>query len=44
MVDLSKFTSNKKILNKVETLDYNQVSSQTLSILKLALWKKYYGV
>ena len=44
IVDLSKFTSNKKILNKVETLDYNQVSSQTLSILKLALWKKYYGV
>ena len=44
MVDLSKFTSNKKILNKVETLDYNQVSSQTLSILKLTLWKKYYGV
>ena len=44
MVDLSKFTSNKNILNKVETLDYNQVSSQTLSILKLALWKKYYGV
>ena len=44
MADLSKFTSNKKILNKVETLDYNQVSSQTLSILKLALWKKYYGV
>ena len=44
MIDLSKFTSNKKILNKVETLDYNQVSSQTLSILKLALWKKYYGV
>ena len=44
MVDLSKFTSNKKILNEVVILDYNQVSSQILSILKLALWKKYYEV
>ena len=24
MVDLSKFTSNKKILNKIVILDYNQ--------------------
>ena len=31
MVDLSKFTSNKKILNKVVVLDYNQVCNQTLS-------------
>jgi len=44
MMDLSKFTSNKKILNEVVILDYNQISSQILSILKLALWKKYYEV
>ena len=31
MVDLSKFTSNKKILSGVVIIDYNQVYSQTLS-------------
>jgi len=30
-VDLLKFTSNKKILSKVVTLDYNQFYNQTLS-------------
>ena len=29
MVDLLKFTSNKKILNKVVSLDYNKIFSQT---------------
>ena len=31
MINLSKFTSNKKILSKVVALWYNQVCSQTLS-------------
>jgi len=31
IVDLSKFTSNKKILNDVVALGYNQVCSQILS-------------
>lgn len=35
MVDLSKFTFNKKILSKVVILCYNQFYSQTLSGLKL---------
>ena len=35
MVDLSKFTFNKKILNKVIALNYNQVCNQTLSFFKL---------
>ena len=30
-MDLSKFTSNKKILNKVVALDNNKVCNQTLS-------------
>ena len=30
-VDLSNFTSNKKILNKVVVLDYNKICYQTLS-------------
>ena len=30
-MELSKFTSNKKILNGVVTLDYNQVCYQILS-------------
>ena len=33
MVDLSKFTSDKKILGGVITISYNIVCSQTLSIL-----------
>ena len=35
MVDLSKFTSNKKILNRVVTLVYNQVYCQSLIMLGL---------
>ena len=31
MVDLSKFTFNKKILSEVVALGYNQVCNQTLS-------------
>ena len=31
MVDLSKFTFNKKILSKVVTLNYNQFCSKILS-------------
>ena len=31
IVNLSKFTSNKKILNEVITLSYNQVCCETLS-------------
>ena len=34
MIDLSKLTSNKNILSKVEVLGYNKVCCQTLSILK----------
>jgi len=34
MIDLSKFTSNKKILNKIVVIDYNQVCSQTLFFFK----------
>ena len=30
-VDLSNFTSNKKILNEVVVLDYNKICCQTLS-------------
>ena len=30
IVDLSKFTSNKKILNKIVVIDYKLVSTQTL--------------
>ena len=33
MVDLKKFTSNKKILNEVGVLSYNQVYSQTLFLI-----------
>ena len=32
MVELSKFTSNKKIFSEVVALGYNQVCSQTLSL------------
>ena len=32
MINLSKFTSNKKILSEVVVLGYNQVCSQILSI------------
>ena len=32
MVDLTKFTSNKKILGGVAAISYNIVCSQTLSI------------
>ena len=32
MMDLLKFTSNKKILSEVATISYNQVYSQILSI------------
>ena len=32
MMDLSKFTYNKKILNEVVVLGYNKVCSQILSI------------
>jgi len=32
MVNLSKFKFNKKILNAIVNLDYNQVCSQILSI------------
>ena len=35
MVDLSKFTSNKKILSGFLTLVYNQVCCQTLIILSV---------
>ena len=35
MVDLSKFTSNKKILNGVIGLVYNQVYCQSLLMLDL---------
>ena len=31
MVDLIKFTSNKKIFSKVVVLSYNQIYSKTLS-------------
>ena len=31
MVDLIKFTSNKKIFSKVVVLGYNQICSKTLS-------------
>ena len=31
MVDLIKFTSNKKIFSKVVVLGYNQIYSKTLS-------------
>ena len=45
MVDLSKFTSNKKILNEVVVLDYNQVCSPILSLSKpeiiIQLFKLY---
>ena len=32
MVDLSKFTSNKKILIEIVAIGYNQICSQTLFI------------
>ena len=38
MIDLSKFTFNNKILNKVVTLKYNQVYSQTLFFFILLLF------
>ena len=38
MIDLSKFTFNNKILNKVVTLRYNQVYSQTLFFFILLLF------
>ena len=45
MMDLSKFTSNKKILNEVVVLDYNQVCSPILSLSKpeiiIQLFKVY---
>ena len=45
MMDLSKFTSNKKILNEVVVLDYNQVCSLILSLSKpeiiIQLFKLY---
>ena len=45
MMDLSKFTSNKKILNEVVVLDYNQVCSPILSLSKpeiiIQLFKLY---
>ena len=37
IVDLSKFTFNKKILNRVVTLGYDQVYSQILSKLGIEL-------
>ena len=33
MIDLSKFTYNKKILNKIVVLGYNQVCNQILSLI-----------
>ena len=38
MVDLSKFTFNKKILSGVVVISYNQVCSQTLSQKINTLW------
>ena len=35
MVDLSKFTSNKKILSEIVALGYKQVCNQTLSYIVL---------
>ena len=35
MVDLSKFTFNKKILNEIVSLVYNQVYCQSLIMLDL---------
>ena len=36
MVDLLKFTSNKKILSEIIVIDYNQVCSQTFSLVDIA--------
>jgi len=36
IVDLSKVTPNKKILSKIIVTGYNQVCSQTLSLLDIA--------
>ena len=45
MMDMSKFTSNKKILNGVVVLGYNQVCSPILSLSKpeiiIQLFKVY---
>ena len=38
MVDLSKFISNKKILNEIVALGYNQIYTQTLSICFIDWW------
>lgn len=43
MVDLKKFTSNKKILNEVGVLNYNQVYSQTLSLIGGWIAKQWEG-
>ena len=38
MVDLSKFISNKKILNEIVALGYNQICTQTLSVCFRDWW------
>ena len=43
MVDLKKITSNKKILSEVVVLSYNQVCSETLSLIKGGIAKQWEG-
>ena len=41
MVDLSKFTFNRKILSKIVILNYNRFCSYILSLIFLEIWRAW---